>query len=107
MRFTHGSNQPHWASGVDLRSSLALIAARSSVHQMSVNHAVLQSNTEFHPQILWRAPVSTAYAAAVTDTLLPNAEVVVDHFHLVKLANEMVTARLGSIRIRRHEEAVW
>ena len=34
---------------------------------------------------------SAAYAAAVTDTLLPNAQLVVDHFHLVKLANDMVT----------------
>ncbi|MGC5249674.1 ISL3 family transposase, partial [Gordonia sp. DT219] len=35
---------------------------------------------------------SAAYAAAVTTELLPNAQVVVDHFHLVKLANDMVTA---------------
>ena len=35
---------------------------------------------------------SAAYAAAVTSELLPNAELVVDHFHLVKLANDALTA---------------
>lgn len=35
---------------------------------------------------------SAAYAAAVTRELLPNAELVVDHFHLVKLANDALTA---------------
>jgi len=35
---------------------------------------------------------SAAYAAAVTTELLPNAVVVVDHFHLVKLANDALTA---------------
>lgn len=35
---------------------------------------------------------SAAYAAAVTSDLLPNAVVVVDHFHLVKLANDALTA---------------
>jgi len=35
---------------------------------------------------------SAAYAAAVTSELLPNAAVVVDHFHLVKLANDALTA---------------
>ena len=35
---------------------------------------------------------SAAYAAAVTTELLPNAVLVVDHFHLVKLANDALTA---------------
>ncbi|MDF3285115.1 transposase [Gordonia sp. N1V] len=35
---------------------------------------------------------SAAYAAAVTTEVLPNAQVVIDHFHLVKLANDAVTA---------------
>ena len=35
---------------------------------------------------------SAAYAAAVTTEVLPNAELVVDHFHLVKLANDALTA---------------
>ena len=35
---------------------------------------------------------SAAYAAAVTSELLPNAVLVVDHFHLVKLANDALTA---------------
>lgn len=34
---------------------------------------------------------SAAYAAAVTSELLPNAVLVVDHFHLVKLANDALT----------------
>lgn len=34
---------------------------------------------------------AAAYRAAVTAALLPNAELVVDHFHLVKLANDVVT----------------
>ena len=35
---------------------------------------------------------SAAYASAVTSQLLPNAVLVVDHFHLVKLANDAPTA---------------
>ncbi|MCB9408873.1 ISL3 family transposase [Mycolicibacterium sp.] len=35
---------------------------------------------------------SAAYAAAVTREVLPNAVLVVDHFHLVKLANDALTA---------------
>ena len=35
---------------------------------------------------------SAAYTAAVTTEVLPNAELVVDHFHLVKLANDALTA---------------
>ena len=35
---------------------------------------------------------SAAYAAAVTSEVLSNAELVVDHFHLVKLANDALTA---------------
>lgn len=35
---------------------------------------------------------SAAYAAAVTTEVLPNAVLVVDHFHLVKLANDALTA---------------
>ena len=35
---------------------------------------------------------SAAYASAVTSALLPNAVLVVDHFHLVKLANDALTA---------------
>ncbi|HPY23863.1 MAG TPA: ISL3 family transposase, partial [Mycobacterium sp.] len=35
---------------------------------------------------------SAAYAAAVTSEVLPNAVLVVDHFHLVKLANDALTA---------------
>ncbi len=35
---------------------------------------------------------SAAYASAVTSELLPNAVLVVDHFHLVKLANDALTA---------------
>lgn len=35
---------------------------------------------------------SAAYASAVTSEVLPNAVLVVDHFHLVKLANDALTA---------------
>ena len=35
---------------------------------------------------------SAAYAAAVTTEVLPHAVLVVDHFHLVKLANDALTA---------------
>jgi len=34
---------------------------------------------------------AAAYRAAITPSLLPNAQLVVDHFHLVKLANDVVT----------------
>jgi hypothetical protein len=35
---------------------------------------------------------AAAYRAAITADLLPNAQLVVDHFHPVKLANDAVTA---------------
>src|SRR5690606_40302483 len=35
---------------------------------------------------------AASYRAAITAELLPNAQVVVDHFHLVRLANDTVTA---------------
>jgi transposase len=35
---------------------------------------------------------AASYRAAITPDLLPNAQLVVDHFHLVKLANDVVTA---------------
>ena len=35
---------------------------------------------------------AASYRAAITPALLPNAQLVVDHFHLVKLANDTVTA---------------
>lgn len=38
-----------------------------------------------------------------TDTLLPNAQLVVDHFHLVKLANDMVTAVRRRVTIDGHD----
>src|SRR5690606_25070957 len=34
---------------------------------------------------------AASYRAAITADLLPNAQLVVDHFHLVKLANDAVT----------------
>ena len=34
---------------------------------------------------------AASYRAAITTDLLPNAQLVVDHFHLVKLANDAVT----------------
>ena len=37
-------------------------------------------------------PRAAAYASAIrTPGLLPNAQIVVDHFHLVKLANDALT----------------
>ena len=36
---------------------------------------------------------AAAYRAAITPELLPNAQLVVDHFHLVKLANELRNRR--------------
>lgn len=44
---------------------------------------------------MWWSTPSAAYAAAVTEELPPNARVVVDHFHLVKLANGIVAAVCG------------
>ncbi len=35
---------------------------------------------------------AASYRAAITADLLPNAQLVVDHFHLVKLANDALTA---------------
>ncbi len=55
-----------------------LLGEQSDAFRAVVTHAVIDS--------------SEAYAAAITTELLPNAIVVVDHFHLVKLANDALTA---------------
>jgi transposase len=34
---------------------------------------------------------AASYRSAITAELLPNAQLVVDHFHLVRLANDTVT----------------
>lgn len=43
-----------------------------------------------------------AYAAAVTTDLPPHATAVVDHFHLVKLANDMLTAVRRRVTFEAH-----
>ena len=45
---------------------------------------------------------SAAYASAVTSEVLPNAVLVVDHFHLIKLANDALTAVRRRITFDAH-----
>jgi transposase len=45
---------------------------------------------------------SAAYAAAVSTELLPNAVLVVDHFHLVKLANDPLTSGSPPVTFDTH-----
>ena len=83
-----------WDTGfVDLGGTQGLLGQVEGRTSAAVTDWLCEQTSQFRHAV--RHVVidpSAAYAAAVTETLLPNAQVVVDHFHLVKLANDMVTA---------------
>lgn len=83
-----------WDTGfVDLSGDQGLLGQVEGRTGAAVTRWLTTQTTQFRDEITHVViDPSAAYAAAVTKELLPNAQLVVDHFHLVKLANDMVTA---------------
>lgn len=84
-----------WDTGfVDLSGVQGLLGQREGRTSACVVAWLRERTPEFREAIEYVAiDPAAVYAAAVrTEGLLPNATLVVDHFHLVKLANDAVTA---------------
>ncbi len=84
---------PYDTGFVDLAGDQGLLGQREGRTSKTVVDWLREQTPEFRDAIEFVAIDPTAvYAAAVrTEGLLPNARLVVDHFHLVKLANDCVT----------------
>ncbi len=83
-----------WDTGfVDLDGAQGLLGQRAGRTTAAVVDWLRERSTEFREAIEFVAiDPAAVYAAAIrTPGLLPNAVIVVDHFHLVKLANDTVT----------------
>jgi transposase len=83
-----------WDTGfVDLAGDQGLLGQREGRTSAAVIDWLSQRSDEFRAGVQYVAiDPAAVYAAAVrTPGLLPNATLVVDHFHLVKLANDAVT----------------
>ncbi len=83
-----------WDTGfVDLCGDQGLLGQTEGRTGAAVRQWLSEQSEEFRAGITHVViDPSAAYAAAVTSEVLPNAELVVDHFHLVKLANDALTA---------------
>jgi transposase len=84
---------PYDTGFVDLADDQGLLGQREGRTSQSVVDWLEEQTSEFRDAILFVAiDPAAVYAKAVrTPGLLPNARLVVDHFHLVKLANDCVT----------------
>jgi transposase len=84
---------PYDTGFVDLASVQGLLGQREGRTSKTVVDWLREQTPEFRSTIEFVAiDPAAVYAAAIrTDGLLPNARLVVDHFHLVKLANDCVT----------------
>jgi transposase len=83
-----------WDTGfVDLAGSQGLLGQREGRTGATVIAWLSERSTPFREGIEYVAiDPAAAYASAIrTPGLLPNATLVVDHFHLVKLANDALT----------------
>jgi transposase len=83
-----------WDTGfVDLAGNQGLLGQREGRTGAAVIDWLSQRSSEFRAGVQYVAIDPAAmYATAIrTPGLLPNATIVVDHFHLVKLGNEAVT----------------
>jgi len=83
-----------WDTGfVDLSGNQGLLGQKEGRTTAAVITWLKERTPEFREAIEYVAiDPAAVYAAAVrTDGLLPNATLVVDHFHLVQLANDAVT----------------
>ena len=84
-----------WDTGfVDLAGDQGLLGQREGRTGATVVAWLREQTPEFRQAIEYVAiDPAAAYASAIrTPGLLPNATIVVDHFHLVKLANDALTA---------------
>jgi transposase len=83
-----------WDTGfVDLAGSQGLLGQREGRTGAAVIDWLSQRSEEFRAGVQFVAiDPAAVYATAIrTPALLPNATIVVDHFHLVKLSNDAVT----------------
>ena len=83
-----------WDTGfVDLSGDQGLLGQREGRTSAAVIDWLAERSPEFRERIEFVAiDPAAVYAKAIrTPGLLPNATIVVDHFHLVKLANDAVT----------------
>lgn len=83
-----------WDTGfVDLHGDQGLLGQAEGRTSATVTGWVLLRSKAFRDAIRYVViDPAASYRAAITTDLLPNAQLVVDHFHLVKLANDAVTA---------------
>lgn len=82
-----------WDTGfVDLAGEQGLLGQASGRTSTTVTDWLTTRSLEFRQAVRYVViDPAAAYRAAITTDLLPNAALVVDHFHLVKLANDTVT----------------
>ena len=83
-----------WDTGfVDLAGGQRLLGHREGRSGAAVIDWLAQRSPEFRETVRFVAiDPAAVYASAIrTPGLLPNATLVVDHFHLVKLANDALT----------------
>ena len=83
-----------WDTGfVDLADDQGLLGQREGRTGAAVVAWLSERSSQFRAGIEYVAiDPAAAYASAIrTLGLLPNAQIVVDHFHLVKLANDALT----------------
>lgn len=99
-RWVRGSDTDPWrrvdpydTGFVDLAGSQGMLGQREGRTSKTVIDWLRERTPEFRDAIEFVAiDPAAVYANAVrTEGLLPNARLVVDHFHLVKLANDAVT----------------
>jgi transposase len=84
---------PYDTGFVDLHGDQGLLGQAEGRTSKAVVDWLLERSPQFRDQIRYVViDPAAVYAAAIrTPGLLPNATLVVDHFHLVKLANDAVT----------------
>jgi transposase len=82
-----------WDTGfVDLSGEQGLLGQASGRTSTTVTDWLTTRSLEFRQAVRYVViDPAAAYRAAITTDLLPNAALVVDHFHLVKLANDTIT----------------
>jgi transposase len=83
-----------WHTGfVDLYGDQGLLGQAEGRRSATVTEWLCQRSQAFRDGVRYVViDPAAAYRAAITTQTLPNARLVVDHFHLVKLANDAVTA---------------
>jgi len=82
-----------WDTGfVDLHGDQGLLGQAEGRTCATVTGWLLMRSQQFRDSVRYVViDPAASYRAAITPDLLPNAQLVVDHFHLVKLANDTVT----------------